>query len=194
MAAIDKAIEDMESHESGPQFPYTKYARKWGVDRSTLSRRHRGVSRSVTAAHDTQKNLSTTQQQELVEYITKLSEQGLAPTREMIRNFASNIAGKRVSESWVTRFINAFNIHLISRWAAPMDRSRHIADHRLKYKQYYDELYHKISHYNVEQRLTWNMDEKGFMISVIGRMKRVFSKSTYVSQKQKTFTQDGNRE
>lgn len=38
------------------------------------------------------------------------------------------------------------------------------------------------------------MDEKGFMIGVIGRMKRVFSKSAFMAGTAKTFTHDGNRE
>ena len=194
MANIEKAIEDLKSHESGPRFPYTKYAAKWGVDRSTLSRRHRGVTGPREARHDHDRNLTTTQQQELVQYITKLCEQGLAPTREMVQNFGSAIAGKPVSMSWVTRFIDQNNIHLTSQWAAPIDRSRHNADYGLRYKRYYDELYHKISHYNIEERLIWNMDEKGFMIGQIGRMKRVFNKSFYNTKKTKTFTHDGNRE
>jgi hypothetical protein len=194
MTAIDKAIEDLESHESGPQYPYQKYATKWGVNRSTLSRRHRGVSRSVRAAHDAQKNLTTPQQQGLIDYITDLTKNGLPPTREMIQNFSSEIAQKPVSESWVTRFISQNDIHLISKWAAPMDRLRHNADSMLKYKQYYDELYRKMEYYNIEERHTYNMDEKGFMIGVIGRMKRVFSKSVYMAGTAKTFTHDGNRE
>jgi hypothetical protein len=194
MTAIEKAIEDLESHESGPQSPYQKYATKWGVDRSTLSRRHRGVSRSVSAAHDTQKNLSTAQQQQLVQYITKLSEQGLAPTKQMVQNFGSAVAGKRVSMAWVDRFIRENNIHLITQWSAPMDRSRHNADFGLRYKRYYDELYYKISHYKIEMRHIYNMDEKGFMIGHMGRQKRVFNKSMYSLKKIKSFTHHGNRE
>ena len=194
MTAIEKAIEDLELHESGPQYPYTKYALKWGVERSTLSRRHRGVTGTRAAKYEQHRNLTTTQQQELVQYITKLSKQGLPPTKEMVQNFGTAIAGKPVSESWVGRFINANNIHLICQWAAPMDRSRHNADSGLQYKRYYDELYHKISHYNIEERLIWNMDEKGFMIGRMGRSKRVFNKSAYTTKKLKSFTHDGNRE
>ena len=113
MTAIEKAIEDLELHESGPQYPYTKYALKWGVERSTLSRRHRGVTGTRAAKYEQHRNLTTTQQQELVQYITKLSKQGLPPTKEMVQNFGTAIAGKPVSESKVGRFINANNIHLI---------------------------------------------------------------------------------
>ena len=75
-----------------------------------------------------------------------------------------------------------------------MDRLRHNTDSGLQYKHYYDELYYKISHYNIEMCHIYNMDEKGFMISRIVRGKRVFNKSMYNTKKIKTFTHDGNRE
>jgi hypothetical protein len=194
MEVIDKVIEDLESQESGPQYPYQKYATKWGVDRSTLSRRHRGVSRSMTAGHDTLKNLNTIQQQELVQHIRRLTEQGLPPTREMIRNFGSAIAIKPVSKSWVTRFINENHVHLISRWSTDMDHTRHRADSGLKYKQYFDALFDRINYYKILPSNTYNMDEKGFMIGVINKGKRVFEKSVFERGGMKQFTQDGNRE
>ena len=114
MTPIKKAAEDLELHESGPQYLYKKYALKWGVERSTLSRRHRGVTGTRAAKYEQHRNLTTTQQQELVQYITKLSKQGLPPTKEMVQNFSAAIARKPVLESWVRRFINANNIQLTS--------------------------------------------------------------------------------
>jgi hypothetical protein len=38
------------------------------------------------------------------------------------------------------------------------------------------------------------MDEKGFLIGVLSRMKRVFSRSLYDNGKLKAMLQDGNRE
>jgi hypothetical protein len=70
----------------------TKHADKWGVARSTLSRRHRGVTVSRAAQAEQSKNLTTTQQQqqqELLLYIKKFTEQGLPPTRQMVQNFGS---------------------------------------------------------------------------------------------------------
>jgi transposase-like protein len=45
MNPIQKAIEDVESHEDGADVSYREVARKFGVDRTTLSRRHRGKQR-----------------------------------------------------------------------------------------------------------------------------------------------------
>ena len=38
------------------------------------------------------------------------------------------------------------------------------------------------------------MDEKGFMLGVVGRLKRIFSKDSYEAKKRRTTIQDGSRE
>ncbi|KNG45926.1 pogo transposable [Stemphylium lycopersici] len=48
--------------------------------------------------------------------------------------------------------------------------------------------------YNLVPRDTYNMDEKGFMIGIVGRSKRVFSKSKWESKAVRQSVQDGNRE
>ncbi len=95
----------------------------------------------------------------------------------MVQNFASHIAKQDVSESWVTRFINRHSIKLISQWATGMDQDRHAADSEIKYKLYFDLLEHKIAERGIDARHIYNMDEKGFMLGIVGRSKRVFSKA-----------------
>jgi hypothetical protein len=65
------------------------------------------------------------QELELVAYREELTKRALPPTRAMIRNFASEVAEERVSESWVTRFINRNKDDLVSKWTTSMDRNRH---------------------------------------------------------------------
>jgi hypothetical protein len=101
---------------------------------------------------------------------------------------------KPVSKSWVTRFINENHVHLISRWSTAMDHTRQRADSGLKYKQYFDALFDRINCYRILPSNTYNMDEKGFMIGVINKGKRVFEKSVFERGGMKQFTQDGNRE
>ncbi|KAF1970743.1 hypothetical protein BU23DRAFT_581885 [Bimuria novae-zelandiae CBS 107.79] len=72
MDPIQAAIDEIESREQGEDFSYTEVATRYGINRSTLSRRHR--------------------EQELVRYIKGLTERHIPPTREMIQNFASAIA------------------------------------------------------------------------------------------------------
>ncbi|KAF1976355.1 hypothetical protein BU23DRAFT_456432, partial [Bimuria novae-zelandiae CBS 107.79] len=56
-----------------------------------------------------------------------------------------------------------------------IDSNRHKANFKTKYEAYFDLLHLKMEEYNILSCNTYNMDEKGFLISVIGRSKRVFS-------------------
>jgi hypothetical protein len=60
-----------------------------------------------------------------------------------------------------------------------MTAERHNAEPYKKYKEYFNILQLTITQYNVLPENTYNMDEKGFMIGVINKLKKVFSKSLY---------------
>ena len=193
MSAIDKAIEDLKSRDRADNHMYGEVALKYGCSRSAVSRRWRGVSRTKEARDNEKQVLPPPQELELVQYITDLHLNGLAPTREMIQNFGSEIAGRDVSMSWVERFLHRNHDHLTVRWASPLDRTRQQADSIDKYDSYFDNLHQKMKDYEIEQRLTYNMDEKGFMIGVEKKTKRVFSKVVWVKDGAKKPIQDGTR-
>lgn len=112
----------------------------------------------------------------------------------MIQNFASQIAGCDVSASWVTRFINRHRIDLITKWTTSMDCQRHQADSLLKYNLYFDLLHSKMIEYDVQPHNIVNMDEKGFLIGVLSRSKRVFSRELWEKKEVTAALQDGSRE
>lgn len=111
----------------------------------------------------------------------------------MIRTFASDIACQKVSESWVTRFLNRNHDHLISKWTSGIDALRHKVDSKPKYKLYFNLLYGKMKEYKILPCNTYNMDEKGFMIGVTGRSKRVFTKRQWERKEVRDTPQDGSR-
>ncbi|PZC87683.1 hypothetical protein A1F95_11279, partial [Pyrenophora tritici-repentis] len=57
-----------------------------------------------------------------------------------------------------------------------IDRARHRANSGVKYKLYFNLLHKKIEEYKIRLGDVYNIDEKGFLISVTGRSKRVFSR------------------
>ncbi|KAF7572910.1 Membrane-bound metallopeptidase [Pyrenophora tritici-repentis] len=177
MAPIDDAIADLESQEPEEKLVLAEFARKWGE-----------------YGYAQQQAISPQQELELVRYIKTLTERGLPPTREMIRNFSSEVAHQQLSESWVTRFINRHEIHLISKWTSAMDRTRHLADSESKYRLYFELLHRKITEYHLEARDIYNMDEKGFLIGLIGRSKRIFSRRQWEKKEVRASFQDGSRE
>jgi hypothetical protein len=148
----------------------------------------------VAAQEINKQKLHPQQKHDLVEYINILTEKFLPPTREMTRRFAAEIAHKHVGDGWVTRFIERNKDHFISKWTKGIDPVRHHADSEAKYDQYFDLLHEKITQYEVEPAHTYNMDEKGFAIGVIGKQKRIFSKRAFEAGEVTQLLQDGSRE
>src|SRR5436853_4983067 len=74
-ARIEAAKADLES---GVCTNYCEAGRKWNVDRSTLSKRHRGKTGTIEeAVFSTRKKLSNTQEGALIEHINKLTNRGI---------------------------------------------------------------------------------------------------------------------
>jgi hypothetical protein len=80
----------------------------------------------------------------------------------MVQQFASQLAGKPVSETWVKRFLRRHPNHLISRSGKAMAKERTKADSGPKYSLYFKLLHEKIEEYNVQPIYIFNIDEKGF--------------------------------
>jgi hypothetical protein len=98
-ARIEAAIADLES-----QIPinYAATAKKWGLERSTLSRRHRGETGSNRDANSyARRQVTDTQKETLIAYINKLSDQGLPPNPQIVKNLAGEIIRKDLGKHWV---------------------------------------------------------------------------------------------
>lgn len=111
MDPIQAAIEAIESRGPDEDFTYTEVAKRFGVVRSTLTRRHKAQMQPRDIAH---RKIHLQQELELIQYIEDLTKRRMPPTRQIVQNFASSIAKGDVSESWVTRFINRNHIYLTS--------------------------------------------------------------------------------
>jgi Tc5 transposase DNA-binding domain/DDE superfamily endonuclease len=193
MGSIEAALAAIESLGLGESINYAKIAKEYRANRSTLSRRHRAKTQPRKVKAINQQRLSPQQEQELIRYIKKLTERGLPPTRQMIQNFAASIARTSVSISWVDQFIKRNSTELISRWTTGIDSNRHKADSEAKYRLYFQLLQQKVSQYNIEPRNTYNMDEKGFLLGITSRSKRIFSRAMYERKEVRQAIQDGSR-
>jgi hypothetical protein len=60
-----------------------------------------------------------------------------------------------------------------------MDLNRKRADLVYKYARYFDLLARKMDQYKVEAENIYNMDEKGFLIRMLSKGLRIFSKKKY---------------
>jgi hypothetical protein len=118
---MDAAIEAMEREEEGEEIGYVGVAKKYGIDESTLRRRHQGkCTMRAEAAHMRQK-LNPKQEEELCKYINTSTERALPPTRMMVASFASHICKKEARVNWVSRFLKRHQDKLSPKWTTEMD-------------------------------------------------------------------------
>jgi hypothetical protein len=93
MAKIDDALAKCDKCDR-PN--YQAIASEFGVERSTLSKRHRNKTGSKEAQYESQSKLTKEQDAYLVSYINRLSDQGLPPTNMMMRNFIEELSNSTV--------------------------------------------------------------------------------------------------
>ena len=101
-ARIQAAIADLDSQE---RINYAATAKKWNLDRTTLARRHRGETVSnQDATSYARRQLTDVQEKTLIQYINKLSNRGLPPTPQIVKNLAEEISQTKLGPNWVSRF------------------------------------------------------------------------------------------
>ncbi|THC87091.1 hypothetical protein EYZ11_013464 [Aspergillus tanneri] len=194
MDSIEAAIAEIESRKPGELFSYRNIAKKFGVDRITLARRHQGIQGTKADQYKSQRLLSNKQAKELIKYINKLLKRGLYLTHKMLRNFTQEICGTRPGYQWPSCFIRAYEKELTCRYTTGIDRDRKAADSAWKYTLYFQKLARMIEEYKIQPENMYNMDEKGFLIRIVSKSKRIFSKPKYKRDRSVQRIQDGNRD
>lgn len=188
---MDLALQQLALQEK-PNITAT--AKQYGVSRTTLSRRFRGVQSTRESQYDNLGLLSHQQERDLVAYIKNLTRRGLPPTPQMVTTFAFDISKQWPSRHWCRRFVKRWANELESAYLQPIDALRQRADSYTNYKAYFDLLHEKMLKYQVETHNIYNMDEKGFLIGMLHKAKRIFAKSAIKNGTLLGPIQDGSRE
>ena len=123
--------------------------------------------------------LSTIQLKALIKYINDLTEQGLPPTVQMVRNLAARIVGKQPGNHWTGRWLADYKNELKSGYLPLINIARKKANSALYYSLYFKLLSRKIAKYNIQPENIYNMDEKGFLIGFLIKLRRIFSKKAF---------------
>ncbi|EED14978.1 conserved hypothetical protein [Talaromyces stipitatus ATCC 10500] len=194
MDKYEVALEALRSLDPGGKPNISLFARTYSVDASNLRRRFLRLTGPKQVQYDNQRVLNHGQSQAFIKYINQLTEKGLPPTNRMLANFAEDICGKKPGKNWATRCLKSHSDQLISRYSTGLDMDRKNADKAWKYVLYFELLGRKIMQYNLASEQIYNMDEKGFMLGMMIKEKRIFSRYKYELGGFKQFLQDGNRE
>jgi hypothetical protein len=98
-ARIAKALADL-SKQTKPNFLQT--AKKCQVNRTTLQRRFNGTQVSVGEFHsESIKCLTNAQEDEVINFINKLTDCSMPPTSQIVKNVAEEVYNGVVSKNWV---------------------------------------------------------------------------------------------
>ena len=123
--------------------------------------------------------LSTIQLKALIKYINDLTERGLPPTVQMVRNLAARIAGKQPGNHQTACWLAAHKNELKLGYLPPINIAWKKADSALYYSLYFKLLSRKIAEYNIQLENIYNMDKKGFLIGFLIKLRRIFSKKAF---------------
>ncbi len=135
MTSIEAALADLALQKSSN---YTATAKKFNINRSTLSRRHRSIIVFVKKSKQTTSILSNQQEKELIRYINKLIERDIPSLNVMIRVFVYNISGKQSGKNWSYEFVRRHSDILQSKFLQEADLERKKADNAYQYQLYFD--------------------------------------------------------
>ncbi|KAM4067688.1 Tc5 transposase DNA-binding domain-containing protein [Hirsutella rhossiliensis] len=145
---IAEAIIELQSQDR-PK--YAETARRYNIDKSTLWRRFKGKTASNHDANSySRQKLTSAQEEILIGHVNKLTDRGIPPTPQMLKNIAEEIAGTELGVNWVSRFRKRHHDRLSS----------------LHFQNFFNLLREKIEKYNISPSNVYNFDEKGFQIGL----------------------------
>jgi hypothetical protein len=125
---IEKAINALD-RQLIPN--YSQVARDFGIERTTLMRRHKGICTSRQEATSLyHKLLTDTQEEALISQINKLTVRGLPPISQIIRNLTEEIIGCDVSKNWIAGFIHRYSSRLKSLYLRNINNLRIKSEYR----------------------------------------------------------------
>lgn len=198
MAGIDKSARieaAIEAIRSGEVKDYSQAAKKYNVDRTTISKRIRGLTMSKRDASSLYRQCLTNEQEEvLIAHINKLTDRQMPPTSSIVKNLAEELRGAPVGKNWTSQFVKRHQDRLKSLYLRNIDNLRVAAEYTLLFTLFFTLLAQVIQKYNITPNNLYNFDEKGFLISIGHSIKRVIICDIYNSGRVTKNKQDGCRE
>ena len=181
-------------HDKQPTSSIRTIAKQYNVLRMTLAARLAG-RQTLDNFHRGQQVLSPSEEKALVEAIEKLHSWGWPYRVSQVRLLAVSILHSRtgsttkLGDSWMQRFLSR-HPELKSRFSTPKDKERVMAENPEVFARWYELFLDMRSKYEITDRNTYNMDEKGAAMGLNRHSRVIISKLEMLA----TIVQDGSRE
>jgi hypothetical protein len=142
MARADKSAKvtaAVAAIQRGEYTDYSKAARAFKCDRTSISKRIRLLTRSRKEADSFWRQcLTDTQERILIDRINYLSQRQMPPTSHIVRNLAEEIRGAPVGKNWTGQFIRRHKDELKSMYLRNIDNLRVTAEYRPMFELFFD--------------------------------------------------------
>jgi len=139
---IDQAVAAIQR---GEFTHYADAAREFKCDRSAISRRIRGLTKSKKEANSFWHQCLTIEQEEcLIHRINTLTDRGMPPTSHIVRNLAEEIKGGPLGKNWVGQFVKRHSIRLKSLYLRNIDNLRASAEYAPMFQLFFSVVYYFI--------------------------------------------------
>jgi hypothetical protein len=133
---MEKALDELNA-QLLPN--YTQITLKFGLEHTTLMRRHKGICVSrMKATSLYHKLLTDTQEEILITQINKLTVRGLSPTSHIVKNLAEEIVGHKVNKNWTAHFVKRHSSHLKSLYLRNIDNLRMKSEYGPHIQDFFD--------------------------------------------------------
>jgi hypothetical protein len=117
---------------------YTEIAEQYKLGRHAVSRRHQGKTTSQAKYVSNHRQcLTDIQEQILIDQINHLTDQGMPPTSQMVKNFAKEIIQCAVGKNWAREFVKRHQSVLKSLYLRNIDNQRVKGEYPPAYKLFF---------------------------------------------------------
>jgi hypothetical protein len=134
--AIDAAVAAIQR---GDFVDFSAAAKHHGCDRTSVSKRIRGLTKTRKEADSFYRQcLTNTQEEVLIRLINRLTDRGMPPTSAIVKNLAEEIRGCAVGKNWVSQFVKRHQDVLKSLYLRNIDNLRVGAEYAPMIKLFFD--------------------------------------------------------
>lgn len=151
-------------HQAGGDLSLRKAVKAYNVPRSTLQARFDG-RKSRVESHAHEQNLSPAQEQILVDWVKVQGQRGIPLSLASVTDYASDIAGKPMGDSWIRRF-RSRHPDLSLKMTSSLEECRASSLTPAAVAGFYDLLEEVVTQYQVPPENIYNMDEKGIQMGI----------------------------
>jgi hypothetical protein len=160
-----KAIDASGMHPNGrTRLSIRQAATAFNIPRSMLQDRFHG-RKTRQEGHAHEQNLMPVQEDLVIKWVKVLGRRGVPVTQATLQDYASEICGKPIGETWPKRFM-ARHPDIKVKWTTSLEQCRAQGLNLVVVAKYFKMLKELIDEYQIPCKNIYNMDEKGIQLGV----------------------------